>query len=99
MALDFYNISDKGFKSVLFSLNDLEFETLYPVLSQLKKLTGTVIDQYGKTRLHYDHVQLIVQLIDTHRALSNLDDKLNKRLLAIKEKFSSIDADLVAIGD
>jgi hypothetical protein len=83
----------------LFSLNDLEFETLNPILPQLKKLSGIVIDQYGKTRLHYDHVQLIVQLIDAHRALLNPDDKLSKRLLAVKKKFSSIDADLVAIGD
>lgn len=84
---------------MLFSLNDHEFEALYPVTLQLKKFTGLVIDQYGKTRIHHDHVQLIVKLIDSHRKLSNTDFKANEQLLSIKEKFASVNGDLIGIGD
>jgi len=99
MALDFYYSSDKKLNSVLFSLDDIEFETLRPVVVQFRKLTGIVIDQYGKTRLHHVHVQLIIELIEELVTLKNESTQLYKQLLIVKEKFASVNADLIAVGD
>ena len=94
MAVDFYHISDKAFKNRLFSFDDNDFEKLQPVLSQFKNLTGLVIDQYDDTRVSYDHIKLIIKLIDVQ--LSNIP---SKDLSNIKDKFLIAESDVIAIGD
>jgi len=95
MAVEFYDLNEKAKKTILFSLNDEDFEKLQPVLFQFKKLTGLTIDQYGNSRLHAEHVQLIVELLE--KTLSDL--KPNNHLFELIEKFKNNKCDLLAIGD
>ncbi|HTD41475.1 MAG TPA: hypothetical protein VK671_12690 [Mucilaginibacter sp.] len=96
MAIDFYDINDRGFKNRLFCLTEADFEKIRDVLKDYKKRTGLEIDLYGKTRINYDHIKLIIDLLEQ---LVDKDHNSDKRIIEIKEGFKNIRNDLVAIGD
>jgi hypothetical protein len=95
MAVDFYSINDKDFKTILFSLNNQDFELLEPALSEYKKKTGLIIDQYDDTIISIEHTRLIADLIEKNLG----DSKSKSRLLEIRDKFRNNNADLLALGD
>jgi hypothetical protein len=96
MAVEFYDLNDKNLQRCIFQLNESDFEKLQNVLAEYKKLTGLIIDQYGNTRIHEDHVKLIVKLIDKS-LVNNYHPDL--QLLQIKENFNSNIKNLIAVGD
>lgn len=96
MAVEFYDIGDKNLRSVLFKLNDTDFETLIWVLSEFKKQTGLIIDQYGTTRIAYNHIILLKKLI-----AAGIKQKPQHayKLSLINQKLDTVVSDMIAVGD
>jgi hypothetical protein len=63
MALEVYNLTNP--KEYLGSIED--FTLIETELNLFKRKTGIMIDQYGTTRLYFDHVKLLVELIKTNK--------------------------------
>lgn len=96
MAVEFYSIGDRSRKDFLFQLTDSDFEKLEGIMEEYRNRIGLIIDQYRSTRIHEDHVKLIIELIE--KTLVN-NQKPDLQLLQIKDKFKGNIRDLIAIGD
>jgi len=96
MALDFYEVSDKAQKEILFSLNDSDMGVLEPVFKELRRLTGISIDQYGKSRISQGHLELIGKLIAD---LLNTSTNNTPQLQKFRDLFQNVYSDVIAIGD
>ena len=96
MAVEFYSLNDKSRKNFIFQLTDSDFEKLKSTLEEYKKRTGLTIDQYAMTRIHENHVKLIIELIEKSLTDNHQPDL---QLLQIKEKFKANIRHLIAVGD
>ncbi len=98
MALDFYNISDRGLKQRLFKLTDVDMESLANVLREYRKATGLRIDEYGTTKISQGHVELIIKLLNNNLTQAYLKPSIKERLSDIAKQFSQSKEGLIAVG-
>lgn len=63
-------------KKIYISIDDRQFDLLYPSIHILKEKTGIYIDRYGDTRVHPAHVSILVR----HAVASNTTPALKEVL-------------------
>jgi hypothetical protein len=103
MAIDFYLLDDKSHRNLIFQLEENDLSIIEDALIKLQKLTGVVIDAYGKTTMYPDHVKLWLKLLEE----LELDNKRNKdghysRIMSLKEFLRMVSKNgegLLIIGD
>ncbi|WP_462266824.1 hypothetical protein [Mucilaginibacter sp.] len=66
MAIDFYNTADRKHQHLLFQLYDADQDSLKDVLKEYNRLTGLYLEPYKDTRIHQDHINLLIRLISKH---------------------------------
>ena len=64
MAIEFYKLSDHKRVKVLFQYEVQQLELLEYVWEQLAQKTGVQIDFYSTTRLYFDHVVLLIEILE-----------------------------------
>jgi hypothetical protein len=101
MAVQFYSLEDRLVKNILFELNEDDFEVMFKVLVDFKKLTGIYIDPYGTTKIYPDHIKLIISIFENY--LNQLNTKKNyvlkERLVKLSDEFRKVKGGLFVVGD
>lgn len=96
MAVDFYKVEDREQISPIFSWTDADFNFMKDVLALYQQKTGLIIDQYGTTRIHQAHIQLLLNLLDECKPVEH---HAYIQWSKIRNQLSSIVSDIVAVGD
>ncbi|MEM7667235.1 MAG: hypothetical protein AAF250_15380 [Pseudomonadota bacterium] len=89
MALDFHALSDSERSEVLYHLDHISYLGLSEAFEQFEKKTGTIVDEYGTTRLYASSLKLLAELTAAE------EPELAKFLIDCHR----IGTDLVAEGD
>lgn len=96
MAVEFYDINDRGLSKVFFIWTDSDLQLLEPVLIKYRQQTGLNIDPYGTTRIHIDHIKLLIKLIDEYK---RLNQPTNAQWGKLRNDLSSLNSDIIVVGD
>lgn len=86
MAIDFYLLDDRSHNNLIYQLEENDLLLIEDALISFKKLTGVIIDAYGRTTIYPDHVKLLLKLLEE----LEFDDKRNKegcnsKIVSLKE--------------
>jgi hypothetical protein len=99
MGIEIYATSDSKRKSILFSLSQNTFQRLQSSFDALEAKTGNQIDPYGDSRLHQDHLRLILKAIQSDQTLGvRAPDVLEFRKF-LENHLASSNEGLFLIGD
>ncbi len=93
MALDFYDINDTRFKQRLFGFSEQDIEVLDEALSELKRVSGVVIDPYKTSRIQSAHIKLLASYI------KKSIDEINKKEILKISRLNKIYAYLINVRD
>ena len=105
MAIDFYALESKDYTELLFQVEEAELLKIEEVLSEFEKITGIHIDPYGKTRLHYDFIILLIEMLEKFEQRNSSNKHKREATLEakrFKDKLLSVSTEvrgIVAIGD
>lgn len=100
MAIDFYSESDIKRKTLLFGIEQKDFDLIDNAIAELERKTGLAIDRYGTSRIGVAHLKIVTSAIQ--KILNDCgpgDFDKRKRLEHLLAKLSGTSEGFLIIGD
>ena len=98
--MSIYICYKRGDRQPIFTITDELFDILSGPLEEFEKKTGVYIDNYGNSRLYYQHSMLLLQLITNDiNNKKQLPERSVMNFITFLEEAINNKTDLELIGD